>query len=136
MSDAALPGGPLSAARPPAPPARFERPSPLAFGVGFVALAFLAIAVDGVGVSPAEFVRGFPGIGRMLAQMVPLDLTRLAFVGRALLETFQMAVVGTVFGIAWALPLAIVATRSQTPHPVLYYATRGFISFAPRRYFE
>jgi phosphonate transport system permease protein len=131
MSDAALSRGPLSApAGTPAPPARFERPSPLAFLVGLVALAFLAIAVDGVGVSPGEFVRGFPGIGRMLAQMVPPDLSRLAFVGRALLETFQMAVVGTVFGIAWALPLAIVATRSQTPHPVLYYATRGFISFA------
>jgi phosphonate transport system permease protein len=131
MSDAALQGGSAAGLlRPPTPPERFARPSPLAFLASLVALAFLAIAVDGVGVSPAEFLRGFPGIGRMLGQMFPPDATRLASVGQALLVTFQMAVVGTVFGIAWALPLAILATRSQTPHPLAYYATRGVISFA------
>jgi phosphonate transport system permease protein len=131
MSDAALQSRSAPGSlRAPAPPARFARPSPLAFLASLVALAFLGVAVDGVGVSPAEFLRGFPGIGRMLAQMFPPDLGRLAFVGQALLVTFQMAVAGTAFGIACALPLAILATRSQTPHPVLYYATRGLISFA------
>jgi phosphonate transport system permease protein len=130
MSDAALVGGSAPAARRAGPPARFARPSPLAFLASVLALAFLVISVDGVGVAPGEFVRGFPGLGRMLSQMFPLDLSRLDFVGRALLETFQMAVVGTVFGIAWSLPLAILATRSQSPHPIVYYATRGLISFA------
>ncbi len=131
MSDAALPGGSVAApARRPEPPARFARPSPPAFLGSVVALAFLVISVDGVGVAPGEFLRGFPGLGRMLSQMFPPDLSRLGFVGQALLQTFQMALVGTSFGIAWSLPLALLATRSQTPHPILYYATRGFISFA------
>src|SRR3990172_5674850 len=126
MRDAALTNGCMPAEAPrSAPPARFARPSPLAFLASVVALTFLVIALDGVGVAPGEFVRGFPGLGRMLAQMFPPDLSR-----RALLETFQMAVAGTAFGIVLSLPLAILATRSQSPHPLVYYATRGFISFA------
>src|SRR3990172_8663539 len=131
MRDAALTNGCMPAEAPrSAPPARFPRPSPLSFLASVVALTFLVIALDGVGVAPGEFVRGFPGLGRMLAQMFPPDLSRLASVGRALLETFQMAVAGTAFGIVLSLPLAILATRSQSPHPLVYYATRGFISFA------
>jgi phosphonate transport system permease protein len=120
----------MSEAAAPLPPRRFTRPSPLAFLAWVIALAFVAVAVDGVGVEPGEFVRGIPALGRMLGDMFPPDPSRLASVGKALLETFQMAVAGTVFGIAWSLPLAILATRSQTPHPLVYYATRGFISFA------
>ena len=131
MRDAVLTNGsPAAAERGAAAPARFPRPSPLAFLASVVALTFLVISLDGVGVAPGEFIRGFPGLGRMIAQMFPPDLSRLASVGRALLETFQMAVAGTAFGIVLSLPLAILATRSQSPHPLVYYATRGFISFA------
>jgi len=126
MTDGYLP----TDARRLAPPPRFARPSPLAFLVSVVGLTFLAIALDGVQVSPSEFVRGLPALGRMLAQMFPPDLSRLAAVGRALLETFQMALAGTAFGVVLSLPLAILATRSQSPHPLVYYATRGLISFA------
>ena len=131
MRDAVLTNGsPAAALGAAAAPARFPRPSPLAFLASVVALTFLVISLDGVGVAPGEFIRGFPGLGRMIAQMFPPDLSRLASVGRALLETFQMAVAGTAFGIVLSLPLAILATRSQSPHPLVYYATRGFISFA------
>jgi phosphonate transport system permease protein len=127
MSDAVLPGA--ATPRASAPP-RFPRPSLPAFLASLLALAFFAIAVDGVGVEPGEFLRGIPGLARMLSDMFPPDPTRLASVARALLETFQMAVVGTVFGIACALPLALLATRTQSPHPLVYYATRALISFA------
>ena len=120
--------------RSPAPaasalPSRLARPSPLAF-LGYVAaLAFLVISVDGVGVSAQEFLRGVPSLARMVGDMLPPDASRLSNVARALLETFQMAVVGSALGVLLALPLSILATRTQAPHWLVYTGTRGLISF-------
>ncbi|WP_207482688.1 phosphonate ABC transporter, permease protein PhnE [Arenibaculum pallidiluteum] len=113
--------------RHPAPP-RFERPGPGAFAAAVAALAVLAAAIDGVGLSLTHLVEGIPSIGRILERMWPLDLSRLPFIGQALLETFQMALVGTVLGVALSVPLAIAATRSHSPHPLVYLAARGLIS--------
>ncbi len=111
------------------PPARFDRPGLLTFLVYVTAGAFFLVSIDGVGVSLGDLAAGIPSTARILGQMVPLDLSRLGFIGAALLETFQMALVGTVFGVLFSLPLAILATRSQTPHVAIYYAARALISF-------
>jgi phosphonate transport system permease protein len=87
------------------------------------------ISIQGVGVSPTEFVRGIPGLISLFHQMFPPDTSRLASIGRALLETFQMAVAGSAFGVILSLPLAVLATRTQSPHPFVYLATRGLVSF-------
>lgn len=58
----------------------------------------------------------------MLARMFPPDLGRLPQVGRSLLETFQMAITGTVLGIVLSFPLAIFAAEGLSPNG----AARGF----------
>ena len=110
-------------------PDRFERPSALAFLAGAIALAVVVHAFSAVGISPARLMEGIPSIGRILGQMFPPDLTRLPQIGSALLETFQMALVGTTIGVALSLPMAILATRTLTPHPLVYHAARAVISF-------
>jgi phosphonate transport system permease protein len=60
--------------------------------------------------------------------MFPPSPDRLAKVGWALLETFQMALVGTAAGVLLSLPLAILATRHLTPHPAFYHASRALIA--------
>jgi phosphonate transport system permease protein len=60
--------------------------------------------------------------------MFPPSTSRLLQIGQAVLETFQMALVGTVIGVALSLPLAWLATRGLTPHPALYYGARGLIA--------
>lgn len=114
---------------PPAVPARIDRPSALAFVAWAVALAVVVHAFAAVGLSPARLIEGLPNIGRILGQMMPPDLTRLPQIGLAILETFQMALAGTVIGVALSLPLAILATRALSPHPVVYVAVRALISF-------
>ena len=130
MSDAAPP---LDLARPSPPeralPHRFPRPGPPAFLGYLAALAILVMAVDGVGVSPSEFLRGMPGLLSLVEQMFPPDLARLSNVGKALLETFQMAVAGTLFGVTLSLPLAVLASRTQSPHYLVHLSTRSLISF-------
>ncbi|MGH8570657.1 MAG: PhnE/PtxC family ABC transporter permease, partial [Gammaproteobacteria bacterium] len=61
--------------------------------------------------------------------MLPPDPTRLVPIGRALGETFLMAVVGAALGIAGAFALAVLAARQLTPHVVCYHSARGLIWF-------
>jgi phosphonate transport system permease protein len=68
-------------------------------------------------------------MGRLVDQMLPPSVDRLWPVAVAILETFQMALVGTVFGVLLSVPLAILAARSQTPSLFLYYPARALIAF-------
>jgi phosphonate transport system permease protein len=110
-------------------PGRFARPSPLAFALTVAAAAFVIVSLGSAGFTPEQLVAGLPGLGRIFGQMFPPDMTRLAPIGLSLLETFQMAVAGTAIGVLISLPLAILASRGLSPHPVLYAVSRALISF-------
>lgn len=109
-------------------PARFERPSPLAFALLMAAAAGLIASLHGIGFSGADFVAGIPNMGRILGEMFPPSLERAGPVAKALVETFQMALVGSVAGVALSLPLAVLATRHLSPHAALYHAARSLIA--------
>lgn len=59
---------------------------------------------------------------------MPPSLKRLDRVLLSLLQTFQMAMVGTALGVCVSLPLAVFAAKSQTPHPILYFTSRAAIA--------
>jgi len=126
-------GGPIPAAETARPaaalPPRFERPGPLVFLAYVVALAFFVLAIEGSRISVTGFLEGLPHMGDLFVRMIPPDLTRIEPIGQALLETFQMALVGTALGVALSLPLAVLATRRLSPHPAVYYLARGLISW-------
>lgn len=109
-------------------PPRFERPGAGAFVAWVIALALIVTSLKGIGFSPQEFVAGLPNMGRIVGQMFPPSAARLPAVGQALLETFQMALAGSVLGVLLSLPLAVLATRHLTPHPVVYHAVRAVIA--------
>jgi phosphonate transport system permease protein len=111
-----------------AAPPRFERPSILAFLVWVVAAALLISALRGIGFSFSEIFIGLPNMGRILGEMFPPSLERIGPVALALLETFQMALVGSAAGVILSLPLAVLATPHLTPHPVVYHAVRGLVA--------
>jgi phosphonate transport system permease protein len=116
-------------ATPHASPPRLDRPTPFAFLAWFVVAAVLFHAFTAVGFSPLQLIEGLPNIGRIVGQMIPPDFSRLPQIGRSILETFQMAMVGTTIGVILSLPLAILATRSLSPHPAVYLAARAVVSF-------
>lgn len=121
MSDALAPRGFTA-------PRRFERPSPLAFVLWVVAASLVIASLQGIGFSASGFFAGLPNMGRIFGEMFPPSLERTGPVGKALLETFQMALVGTVAGVALSLPLAVLATRHLTPHATVYHAARALIA--------
>lgn len=109
-------------------PSRFGRPNPLGFVLVVLVAAFVLVFMDDVGLSMSELIDGIPGMARMFISMMPPDLSRIGSIGWSLLETFQMAVVGTVLGVALSIPLAILASRRQTPNKFVYLAVRSLIS--------
>lgn len=109
-------------------PERLRRPGPFAFSLYAVSAGMLVWSFQGVGVSLERIVDGVPNIARILGRMFPPDPDRLGPIALALVETFQMAIAGTAIGIVLSLPLAILATPSLSPHPVVLHATRSLIS--------
>ncbi len=114
----------------PALPPRFSRPSLPVFAVILAVTAFLAWSVERIGISVAGLYEGLPQMARLVGEMLPPSTERLDAVGKALLETFQMAFVGTVIGVIISLPVAVLATRHLSPHPLLYHAARNLVAFA------
>jgi phosphonate transport system permease protein len=103
------------------------RPEPLVPGTrlpptaGFLALSALAVVLSwGVmQASPGSAEGAFGEALRFLARLVPTPAQWREIpwpdLGRALLDTLRMAVLGTVFATLAALPLAAVAARNITP---------------------
>jgi phosphonate transport system permease protein len=111
-------------------PGRFERPSALTFTGYVVGLAVLVWAAGGAGWSFSELGRGLPSLADFLARAVPPSIERIGPLSRALVETFQMALVGTFAGVVVSVPLAILAARRLiAPAPVTALARAAIALF-------
>lgn len=109
-------------------PRRFERPNILTFVLVVTAAAFVVASFHQSGLSAEKFVRGFPALGRLVDQMFPPSLERLPQTLVMLLQTFMMAVSGTLLGLLLSIPLAILAAPSLSPHPLLVWFTLGLLA--------
>ena len=109
-------------------PARLERPRILTFVILIAAAAFVLSSFANSGVSLEKLIRGLPALGRLGSQMFPPSTERLEAVFWSLLQTFQMAVAGTILGLALSLPLAILAAPSLSPHPFFVWIVRGVVA--------
>jgi phosphonate transport system permease protein len=109
-------------------PARLERPRILTFVLLIAAAAFVLSSFANSGVSLEKLIRGLPALGRLGSQMFPPSTERLEAVFWSLLQTFQMAVAGTILGLALSLPLAILAAPSLSPHPFFVWIVRGLVA--------
>ena len=66
-----------------------------------------------------ELVRGWHHINNLLARMFPPDLEIIENLGGPLIETLQMALLGTTIPIFIAIPLAWLTATNIAPDPVL-----------------
>jgi phosphonate transport system permease protein len=111
---------------------------------------------NGTNARPAELIEGIPNIidfiGRLFPprfDMIPVTLALPAFqilgisvpaigfpglailfpeVMLAIIETVQMALIGSVLGIILAAPFGLLAARNTSPHPWLYQGTRMLLN--------
>ncbi len=95
-------------------------------GIGLLAL-LLGWAMNGLGLEGSSFGGALAGLTGFLTAMVPGSMEEVralpwATLGAGLLETIQMAILGTFAGLVLSLPLAVLASEHTAPrwlrHPV------------------
>ena len=115
----------------PAPPDRLQRISALTFVLSLSAAAFVIWSFLVSAPSADKLARGLVRLVSpqgMIARMFPPETDRIPQVFLSLLETFQMAIAGTILGLIIAMPLAVLAAEGLSPHPLLRAASRVLIA--------
>jgi phosphonate transport system permease protein len=109
-------------------PPRFVRPSALAFVAYAVGVAVVVWAANGAEWSFGELATGFPALADFFSRAWPPSFERFGSLSRALIETFQMAIIGTLVGVILSLPLAIFSARGLTGLPFLAWPARALVA--------
>ncbi len=114
------------------PPGRFARVSALNFAL-LVAVGGLILASLGdVAPSLGRLADGVPRIANLVGRMLPpeTDPAFLARMGLRIVETLQIALVGTALGVLLAVPFAWASARGVSPFGAVAWAFRAVISLA------
>ncbi|UUX48110.1 phosphonate ABC transporter, permease protein PhnE [Nisaea acidiphila] len=109
---------------------RVAKLDPLRFALAVAVGALLVASITEVTPSPERLAGAFPRMGSLLDRMLPPD-TDPAFLGRMavrLLETIQIAIAGTFFGILLSFPLAWCGAAGLSPLGPFRWAARAVVS--------
>ena len=92
-------------------------------------IAGVVIMSANVDADPRDFVEGLPNIGIMLKEITEVDSSLFVTAFWSMLETIQIAFIGTVVGVAIALPLSLLAARNLTTNLFTYLFVRCLLPF-------
>ena len=100
------------------------------FAIAVAVGALVIVSAGDVAPSVQRLADGFPRLANLVDRMMPPN-TDAAFLTRVfwrILETFQIALVGTAIGLIISLPIAWLAARGVTPLGVFGYAFKALVS--------
>ncbi|TDQ36221.1 phosphonate ABC transporter, permease protein PhnE [Aureibacillus halotolerans] len=109
-------------------PPRFRMPPVWSWIVIVGAVGFFLSGLINANISIERILSGTVNIGTFLSRAFPPDISRLDSVIWAMLETFEIALVGTVFGVLLSLPIALLISNNTTPHPLISRVLRFIVS--------
>ncbi|MGN8646280.1 phosphonate ABC transporter, permease protein PhnE [Gracilibacillus sp. HCP3S3_G5_1] len=109
-------------------PPRFSMPPVWSWIVMVVFLLFFITGVVHANISFTRIWEGTANIGTFLARAFPPDMTRWDSILLAMLETFEIALVGTAFGVLISLPTALLISQNTTPHFLVSRVLRFIVS--------
>ncbi len=95
----------------------------LLFGLIIFYLVVTALTLE---VDWGRIANGLPRAGKMFTGMIPPDMSRLELMFSGILESVQMALAASLFGMILAVPIGICAASNLVPRPV-YLAGRSII---------
>ncbi len=79
--------------------------------IGLVIAGVVAMSYN-IDANPAEFVEGIPNLAIVLKEMTEVEADLFATALWSMLETIEMAFIGTIVGVVIALPLSMLAARN------------------------
>jgi phosphonate transport system permease protein len=98
------------------------------FAIAVVVVIVALWAARGTGFDPVKLAVGLPQFFELLGRMLPPDLDMLTRIGGPLLQTLEMALIGTTAGMVIALPLAFLAAGNTTPNAAFGTVLRMLIA--------
>jgi phosphonate transport system permease protein len=91
-----------------------------------VVVPIIAICFFYVGMLDRQrLLEGIPSILSLMAEGMPPNFSEAASWIKPLLDTLAMSIAGTAIAVGLSIPLAFLAARNTSPHPVVYQITRG-----------
>jgi phosphonate transport system permease protein len=96
--------------------------------VALIAAGVIAQAFYVVQARPEDLVTGAHGMADLLSRAMPPAWSEFGDILWPTLETIDLAIFGTLFGVLMAAPLAVLAASNVTPARPLYYFARGVIA--------
>ncbi|MEK9673454.1 MAG: phosphonate ABC transporter, permease protein PhnE [Rhodospirillaceae bacterium] len=85
-------------------------------------------AIQGTEISLKDIVTGMPAIAELVGQMFPPDWKYLSELGSRVIETLQIGIIATIIASLLSLPLAFLAAKNVSPHPLVYLPVRLFLT--------
>src|SRR5690242_13695795 len=76
----------------------------------------------------ATLARGVPAILAIMRESFPPDFTDALSWWKPLIDTLAMSIAGTAIAVFLSFPLAFLAARNTSPHPVVYYCARTLLN--------
>ena len=95
--------------------------------LGIVAAIYWA-AIQGTEISLTDIVTGFPAIVELVSEMFPPDWSYMGELGGRVIETLQIGIIATIIASLLSLPLAFLAAKNVSPHPLIYMPIRLFLT--------
>jgi len=100
---------------------------------GLVALSLLLLVIQAcfvVQARPQDLVTGARGMADIIARAMPPAFDQFVPSLWPVLETVDLAIFGTAFGVVLAFPLAFLAAANVTPARLFYYGARAVIGIS------
>ena len=110
----------------PRQPKNWRNPTLLAITIGFVVAT--AWSWNFIDMTLLTLFGGFSDLGNLLVYMFPPIFDNFPEALRATIETIWMALIGTTIAVVLSVPLAFLAARNTSPHPLVFAVARGVIT--------
>lgn len=106
------------------PPPRFSRPRWSTVAILVVLLAFAGNGLYRMDISLDRVMQGPSNLWDFVTGAFPPNVDRAPAWGLAMLETLEIAIIGTVIGVVLSVPAALLAATNTSPWPPVSYAVR------------
>lgn len=91
---------------------------------GLVVIAAVLWSAHGTDFNVVRLIEGLPKFFDLLRRMLPPDFSILGGLAKPMIETLEMALLGTTFAVFFALPLSFLAAVNVAPHPAVSVVLR------------
>lgn len=92
-------------------------------------IAFFIFSLINIGIIDQRIFQAFSRLELLIGDMVPPTISEPMGVGKAAIESLQVAIMGTVWGIIFSIILAMFAARNISPHMSVSYLVKSVAAF-------